>query len=162
MKLSRRSFLQAVAASPLAPVRLAVPQQTDVRIHDVRHSYEDYVYRAPYKFGGRVVDRVTILNVHCRVTTRNGKTARGFGSMTMGNVWAFPSATMSYDTTLEAMWRSARYDLDAERIACPVRIVWDPDSGSAPRTVRRRGPPLMFLPVALPEGNQRIVEGHPP
>jgi L-alanine-DL-glutamate epimerase-like enolase superfamily enzyme len=103
VKLSRRHFLQAVAATPLASVRLSVPQQTDVRIHDVRHSYEDYIYRAPYKFGGRVVDRVTLLNVHCRVTTRNGKTARGFGSMTMGNMWAFPSKTMTYDQTLDAM-----------------------------------------------------------
>jgi L-alanine-DL-glutamate epimerase-like enolase superfamily enzyme len=33
----------------------------------------------------------------------SGSTAWGFGSMTMGNVWAFPSQTMSYDTTLEAM-----------------------------------------------------------
>ena len=114
MKLSRRTFLQAVAATPLASVqslprrsaetaKAGVPPQTDVRIHDVRHSYEDYVYRAPYKFGGRVVDRVTILNVHCRVTTRNGKSAGGFGSMTMGNMWAFPSKTLSYDQTLDAM-----------------------------------------------------------
>jgi L-alanine-DL-glutamate epimerase-like enolase superfamily enzyme len=29
--------------------------------------------------------------------------ARGFGSMTMGNMWAFPSKTMSYDQTLDAM-----------------------------------------------------------
>ncbi len=76
---------------------------TDIRINEVVHGYEDYVYRAPYKFGGRVVDRVTLLNVHCRVTTRNGQSAWGFGSMTLGNMWAFPSATMSYDTTLEAM-----------------------------------------------------------
>ena len=31
----------------------------------------------PYKFGGRVVDRVTLLNVRCRVTTSNGKTRLG-------------------------------------------------------------------------------------
>jgi L-alanine-DL-glutamate epimerase-like enolase superfamily enzyme len=100
VKLSRRSFLQAVAASPLA---IAAPPPTDIRIDEVRHAYQDYIYRAPYKFGGRVVDRVTLLNVHCRVTTRNGKSATGFGSMTMGNMWAFPSKTMSYDTTLDAM-----------------------------------------------------------
>ena len=80
-----------------------IPKQTDIRIDEVIHGYEDYAYRTPYKFGGRVVDRVTLLNVHCRVTTRNGRTAWGFGSMTMGNVWAFPSVTMSYETTLEAM-----------------------------------------------------------
>ena len=28
-----------------------------------------------------------------------------------------------------------------------VKIEWDQDSGAPPRTVRRRGPPLMFLPV---------------
>jgi len=81
----------------------SAPKATDIRIDEVRHGYEDYVYRAPYKFGGRVVDRVTLLNVTCRVTTRNGRSARGFGSMTMGNMWAFPSKTMTYDTTLAAM-----------------------------------------------------------
>ncbi|HVR72124.1 MAG TPA: enolase C-terminal domain-like protein [Vicinamibacteria bacterium] len=105
MTLTRRGFLKRVAAA------VAVPSSTDVRITDVRHGYEDYVYRAPYKFGGRVVDRVTLLNVRCRVETRGGRSAWGFGSMTMGNVWAFPSRTMSYDATLGAM-----KDL-AERIA---------------------------------------------
>ena len=100
MTISRRAFLGAVAVSPFA---LAAPRPTDIRIDEVRHAYQDYVYRAPYKFGGRVVDRVTLLNVRCRVTTRNGRSAWGFGSMTMGNMWAFPSKTMSYDTTLEAM-----------------------------------------------------------
>ena len=80
---------------------------TDIRIDEVVHGYEDYMYRAPYKFGGRVVDRVTLLNVHCRVTTRNGETGWGFASMTLGNVWAFPSDTMSYDATLGAMKRLA-------------------------------------------------------
>jgi L-alanine-DL-glutamate epimerase-like enolase superfamily enzyme len=84
-------------------VLIAVPTPTDIRIDHVEHEYEDFLYRAPYKFGGRVVDRVTLLNVRCRVTTRNGKTATGFGSMTLGNMWAFPSPTMSYDTTLGAM-----------------------------------------------------------
>ena len=84
------------------------------------------MYRAPYKFGGRVVDRVTLLNVHCRVTTRNGQTAWGFASMTMGNMWAFPSATMSYDTTLEAMKalasRIARLAGDCPEIGHPLDI----------------------------------------
>jgi hypothetical protein len=82
---------------------VAAPPSSDVRIAEVRHGYEDHVYRAPYKFGGRVVDRVTILNVRCRVETRAGKSAWGFGSMTLGNRWAFPSRTMSYDMTLGAM-----------------------------------------------------------
>ena len=93
---------------PLAPAAaraaaVTAPPATDVRVAEVRHSFEDYVYRAPYKFGGRVVDRVTLLNVRCRVQTRGGKNAWGFGSMTLGNMWAFPSRTMSYDVTLDAM-----------------------------------------------------------
>jgi L-alanine-DL-glutamate epimerase-like enolase superfamily enzyme len=107
MKITRRGFLKGVAAAPLVAPALRgaaiATKATDIRIAEVRHGYEDYVYRAPYKFGGRVVDRVTILNVRCRVETRGGKGAWGFGSMTMGNMWAFPSRTMSYDTTLGAM-----------------------------------------------------------
>jgi hypothetical protein len=99
MKISRRGFLGGLAAVPLAPA-ITKPPATSIRITEVRHEYEDYVYRAPYKFGGRVVDRVTLLNVRCRVETRAGKGAWGLGSMTLGNMWAFPSKTMSYDTTL--------------------------------------------------------------
>jgi len=99
---------------------------TDIRIDEVVYGYEDYVYRAPYKFGGRVVDRVTLLNVHCRVTTRNGETAWGFASMTLGNVWAFPSPTMSYDTTLGAMKalasRISRLTEDCPEIGHPLDI----------------------------------------
>jgi L-alanine-DL-glutamate epimerase-like enolase superfamily enzyme len=99
MRVSRRGFLKLAAAVGVTSRR----RPTDIRIAEVRRGYEDYLYRAPYKFGGRVVDRVTILNVLCRVETRAGKAAWGFGSMTMGNMWAFPSPTMSYDTTLGAM-----------------------------------------------------------
>jgi len=76
---------------------------TDIRIEDVRISFEDFRYRAPYKFGGVAVDRATVLNVECTVRTRAGKIAKGFGSMPLSNVWAFPSRTMPYDTTLGAM-----------------------------------------------------------
>jgi hypothetical protein len=82
---------------------LASPKATDVRIEELSHEYEDFLYRTPLKFGGNIVDRVTLLNVHCTVRTRNGKVARGFGSMPLGNVWSFPSKTLSYDDTLGAM-----------------------------------------------------------
>jgi L-alanine-DL-glutamate epimerase-like enolase superfamily enzyme len=54
-------------------------------------------------FGGSLVDRVTLLNVDCTVRTPDGQRAKGFGSMPMGNIWAFPSRTLSYDQTLNAM-----------------------------------------------------------
>ena len=76
---------------------------TDIRVEEVTHEYEDYLYRTPIKFGGVAIDRVALLNVRCVVRTAGGKTARGFGSMPLGNVWSFPSRVLSYDATLAAM-----------------------------------------------------------
>ena len=76
---------------------------TDIRINEVRISFENYLYRAPIKFGGVALDRVTLLNVECEVSARDGKSARGFGSMPLSNIWAFPSRVMDYDLTLRAM-----------------------------------------------------------
>jgi L-alanine-DL-glutamate epimerase-like enolase superfamily enzyme len=151
-----------IASATSTGVAIVAPKPTDIRIDEVVHSYEDYVYRAPYKFGGRVVDRVTLLNVHCRVSTRNGQTAWGFASMTMGNMWAFPSATMSYDTTLEAMKalasRIARLAGDCPEIGHPLDIahVLEPEclkaaaEVSAERKLREPIPKLCTLVVASP------------
>lgn len=76
---------------------------TDIRILDVRPSSEDFRYRTPIKFGGVAVDRVTLLNVQIDVETVAGKQATGFGSMPLGNVWAYPSRAMTYQQTLDAM-----------------------------------------------------------
>jgi len=85
----------------MMPAFLASPRSTDTRIDDVQTEFTDYRYRAPYKFGGKEVDRVTMLSVRCRVSTKSGKSAQGFAAMSMGNVWAFPA--LPYDTTLNAM-----------------------------------------------------------
>ena len=76
---------------------------SDVRIEEVRHDYEEYRYRTPIKFGGVALDRATLVNVEMVVRTRDGRTARGFGSMPLGNVWSFPSRRLSYDQTLGEM-----------------------------------------------------------
>lgn len=76
---------------------------TDIRIDNVAFSYEDFAYRTPIKFGGVAVDRATIVNVTIDVSTQGGKRAQGFGSMPLGNVWAFPSKKLTYDQTLAAM-----------------------------------------------------------
>lgn len=72
-------------------------------IDDITYSLEDFSYRTPIKFGGVAVDRVTLVNVECRVRTADGKSALGFGSMPLGNVWSFPSRVLTYDGTLAAM-----------------------------------------------------------
>ena len=168
MKIGRRGFLKGMAAVPLAvtssprSAAVAAPKATDIRIAEVRHSYEDHLYRAPYKFGGRVVDRVTILNVRCRVETRAGKSAWGFGSMTMGNMWAFPSPTMSYDVTLGAMKdlaeRIARLTRQCREVGHPLdlALVLEPEYLTAAAEVSRERkldqpiPKLCTLVVASP------------
>ncbi|WP_146402305.1 mandelate racemase/muconate lactonizing enzyme family protein [Planctomycetes bacterium CA13] len=52
---------------------------------------ETYNYRTPMKFGGRVVNDVTILSVDCDGRSKIGGRGRGLGSMTMGVVWAWPN-----------------------------------------------------------------------
>jgi len=103
--ITRRNLLRAAAALPLFNITGCGKggKQTDVAIEAVDFSYEDFTYRVPIKFGGSVVDKVTLLNVNVTVKNREGKTAKGFGSMPLGNVWAFPSKTMSYEVTLNAM-----------------------------------------------------------
>ena len=102
----RRALLKAATAAPLllgGGAQLAgcfahqapaakFSRLTDMKIVEVSHEFQEFQYRAPYMFGGRKVDRVTLLDVTCRIRTRDGREARGFGSMTMGNAWAFPAA----------------------------------------------------------------------
>jgi L-alanine-DL-glutamate epimerase-like enolase superfamily enzyme len=82
---------------------LTSPRRSDIRIESVSFSFEDFQYRTPIKFGGVAVDRVTLLNVQCRVRTEAGVVANGFGSMPLGNVWSFPSKLLPYQSTLAAM-----------------------------------------------------------
>ena len=109
-RCSRRTFLRDACAVPV--VALSAPlvsrsasiladRPNDIRVLEVGHEFQDFQYRAPYQFGGRSVDRVTLLNVTCRVRTNAGRESSGFGSMTLGNAWAFPAA--SQDAGLGAM-----------------------------------------------------------
>ena len=68
---------------------------TDIRIKDVHTETERIGYRSPIKFGGRVVTDAVLVNVTIDVETRSGKRGRGFGSMPMGNVWAWPSGVVT-------------------------------------------------------------------
>jgi L-alanine-DL-glutamate epimerase-like enolase superfamily enzyme len=99
-EITRRTFLGGATAFGILS---ASTKKTNIRMEEMSSAYEDYLYRAPIKFGGTVVDRATLLNVNCTVRTASGKVAKGFGSMPLGNVWAFPSKKMPYDTTLAAM-----------------------------------------------------------
>lgn len=103
--LTRRAFQTALLAAPQA----LIPNPLDMRIESVETSEESYTYRTPIKFGGSVVDRVTLLNVRIRARNRAGREVEGFGSMPLGNIWSWPSRRLGYDGTLAVMRRlSAR------------------------------------------------------
>ncbi len=78
-------------------------RSTDITVRDVSIAYESHLFRTPIKFGGVALDRGTILNVRMDVEDRGGKTSKGFGSMPLGNVWAWPTRGLTYDQTLRAM-----------------------------------------------------------
>ncbi len=78
---------------------------TDIRILNARHAVESIDYRSPIKFGGRVVTSVQLLHVTIEVENRAGKRGVGYGSMPLGNVWAWPSAKLSSESTLLEMGR---------------------------------------------------------
>jgi L-alanine-DL-glutamate epimerase-like enolase superfamily enzyme len=82
-------------------------KSTDIRILNGALDTERIEYRSPIKFGGRVVTDVVIANVGIDVETRDGRHGRGFGSMPIGNVWAWPSSVVTPSQSLEAMKRFA-------------------------------------------------------
>lgn len=105
---TRRAWLGAIAGGAAASAAIATPKSTSIRVDEVTFALEDIRYRAPYKFGGVAVDRATLVNVTCVVRTKAGKVAKGFGSMPLGNVWSFPSRTLPYEKTLDAMKELAK------------------------------------------------------
>ena len=76
---------------------------TDVRLLEVKAQTERHAYRTPIKFGGRVVNDAVLVNVTVDVETRDGQRGQGFGSMPMGNVWAWPTDCLPVEVTLNAM-----------------------------------------------------------
>ena len=61
----------------------------------------------PLKFGGRIVDKEEHINVEVVVENRNGDHATGFGSMPVGNIWAWPSSVVDADDARRVMKKFA-------------------------------------------------------
>lgn len=80
-----------------------VPKATDIFLRGVRLEEERIAYRAPIKFGGRVVTDAVLMHVHVEVETRDGRRAQGFGSMPMSNIWAWQSREVPTEESLAAM-----------------------------------------------------------
>lgn len=135
---------------------------TDIFLKGVETSTQRIEYRVPIKFGGRVVVDVVLLDVTVDVETRDGRRARGHGSMPMGNVWAWPAQIASGDQTLAAMIRlGERLASDARgysEAGHPLEITHDLASGyqaAADRVIAESGvdepmPRLAQLVAASP------------
>ena len=76
---------------------------TDIKLRQITSRTERIGYRAPIKFGGRVVTDAVLFDVTAEVETGDGRRAVGFGSMPLGNIWAWPSNSLAPEATLAAM-----------------------------------------------------------
>lgn len=77
---------------------------TDIRIRNAALAFESVTFRTPIKFGGRVQTRSFLINVDVEVESRDGKRhASGFGSMPIGNIWSWPTDTLTTDQTEDVM-----------------------------------------------------------
>lgn len=125
---------------------------TDVRVRQVDMASEDFLYRTPIKFGGTTLDRVTLLHVNMLVESADGKRTWGRGSMPLGNVWAYPSASMTYGQTLQAMREvcesAAAIYQDSTLSGHPLDITWnlERDLHSAAQGIAQK----RALPQAIP------------
>lgn len=74
-----------------------------VTVRHIDSRTQHFSYRTPIKFGGVALDQATLLNVTVTVEDAQGRRAVGCGSMPLGNVWSFPSRSLTYAQTLRAM-----------------------------------------------------------
>ncbi len=80
----------------------------EMRIKDARLDFEETPFRAPLKFGGRIVAGSQLVHVALTVETTDGRRGEGAGSMPLGNVWGWPSSAVEPGDTAEAARRLAR------------------------------------------------------
>ena len=76
---------------------------SDIRILEAICSLTPVEFRTPLKFGGRIQERTDLINVEVNVESRDGKHATGFGSMPVGNIWAWPSQQVTAEQSADAM-----------------------------------------------------------
>ena len=135
---TRRHFLKTAGAAVsgicashlFASVATVVGRRknTDIRIERVSFHFDDFVYRAPVKFAGAVMDRATLLTVECAVSTAGGKSATGVGYMPFNHIFSYPSKTMSHDAKNSAMKalaaQIAKVSGDYSEYGHPLDINW--------------------------------------
>jgi L-alanine-DL-glutamate epimerase-like enolase superfamily enzyme len=79
-----------------------------IRIVSFRSERQNFDYRTPIKFGGRVVKDVTVQRTCVTIEEKGKRRACGIGEMTLGTAWAWPSKTMSAEQVTRVV--TALYD----------------------------------------------------
>ena len=134
------------------------PHPHDAKIIAAHVWIEPVPFRMPLKFGGRVVDQTQLINAAVTVEGRDGQTATGHGSMPVGNVWGWPSASLPGEQTEAAMVAFAHRvaaSLLSDEAAHPVELMHDAISGYdglADDVVRSAG-----LPEPMPKLAQLVA-----
>ncbi|MFN6163821.1 MAG: enolase C-terminal domain-like protein [Planctomycetota bacterium] len=79
-------------------------KNTKVAVAEAESEKFHFNYRFPLKFGGRVVNDVTVFRAAITLEDKGKKkTAHGIGEMTMGTAWAWPSATLTPEQVLKTV-----------------------------------------------------------
>ena len=128
------------------------PRPGDIRVLEVDHDFENFRLRMPYRFGGRTITHLTLLNVSVLVRNGSGRQARGAGSMPLGNAWAFPSSRVTHDESLRAM------RVLAKRIAS---ITAEPSRRAHPIDLNRSLEPRYLEAAAQVSTENRLAEPMP-
>jgi L-alanine-DL-glutamate epimerase-like enolase superfamily enzyme len=107
---------------------IGMAKHSDIRIKEAICSFEPIAFRAPLKFGGRVIDKSWLINVEVVVENKAGKHQTGLGSMPVGNVWAWPSDKVSTDQAEAVMKNFAEQICDLVTLypdySDPIDIVY--------------------------------------
>lgn len=106
-----------------------MPKQTDIRLVELETQIQEFAYRTPVKFGGRVVSQAIVFDVTATVESRDGRRGKGFGSMPLGNAWGWPSQTLSSEQTQDGMLRLSEAMVEQARqyreYGHPIEITTD-------------------------------------
>ena len=133
---------------------------TDIRIKSAACAVESLPFRAPLKFGGRVIDKTLLINVDVEVESRDGKRhASGFGSMPLGNIWSWPSEKVTPEQSEGVMRRFAEEIVDlageCSEFGHPIDLVYHL-SGEYDHLSKRLAA-QMKLAEAMPELAQLVA-----
>jgi L-alanine-DL-glutamate epimerase-like enolase superfamily enzyme len=97
-------FLPTFPRSGRSGNRFAMSKNTKVAVAEAESEKFHFNYRFPLKFGGRVVNDVTVFRAAITLEDKGKKkTAHGIGEMTMGTAWAWPSATLTPEQVLKTV-----------------------------------------------------------